>query len=110
MEYSELVKETVAFLEERKAEDIVVVDVKDRTPFTDYYVLVTAPNMRAAGAYAELLEDFFGPRVEDLHKAEGEPESGWILVDAGELVVHIFTAIKRAELNLEELLEKRKNN
>ena len=104
MTYSKLVEETVNFLEERKAEDILVVDVRNRTPFTDYYILVTAPNMRAAGAYAELLEDFFESRTDDLHQIEGEPESGWVLVDAGEVVVHIFTSIKRAEINLEELL------
>lgn len=109
MEYSKLVDETVKFLEERKAEDILVVDVKDRTPFTDYYILVTAPNMRAAGAYAELLEDFLEQRVDDLRKAEGEPESGWVLVDAGEIVIHIFTSIKRAEMNLEELLLRAKS-
>lgn len=106
MKYSKLVDDTIAFLEERKAEDIVVVDVRNRTPFTDYYILATAPNMRAAGAYAELLEDFFEPRVDDLRRPEGEPESGWVLVDAGELVVHIFIDIKRAELNLEELLNR----
>lgn len=109
MEYSKLVDETLKFLEERKAEDILVVDVRNRTPFTDYYILVTAPNMRAAGAYAELLEDFLAERVDDLHKAEGEPESGWVLVDAGEIVVHIFTSVKRTETNLEELLLKAKS-
>ena len=53
MAYPKLIKETKELLEDKKGEDITIVDVRDRTPFTDYYILVTAPNMRAAGAYAD---------------------------------------------------------
>lgn len=105
MAYPKLIKETKELLEDKKGEDIKIIDVRDRTPFTDYYILVTAPNMRAAGAYAESLEDFFQSRVDDLRQIEGQPESGWVLVDAGEVVVHIFTAPKRQEMNLEDLFK-----
>ena len=105
MAYPKLIKETKGLLEDKKGEDIKIVDVRDRTPFTDYYILVTAPNMRAAGAYAESLEDFFQNKVDDLRQIEGQPESGWVLVDAGEVVVHIFTAAKRQEMNLEDLFK-----
>ena len=109
MAYPKLIKETKELLEDKKGEDITIVDVRDRTPFTDYYILVTAPNMRAAGAYADSLEEFLQNKVDDLRQIEGQPESGWVLVDAGEVVVHIFTAAKRQEMNLEDLfkIEKR---
>ena len=109
MAYPKLIKETKELLEDKKGEDITIVDVRDRTPFTDYYILVTAPNMRAAGAYADSLEESFQNKVDDLRQIEGQPESGWVLVDAGEVVVHIFTAAKRQEMNLEDLfkIEKR---
>ncbi len=109
MAYPKLIKETKELLEDKKGEAITIVDVRDRTPFTDYYILVTAPNMRAAGAYADSLEEFFQKKVDDLRQIEGQPESGWVLVDAGEVVVHIFTAAKRQEMNLEDLfkIEKR---
>jgi len=105
MAYPKLIKETKDLLEEKKGEDIKIIDVRQRTPFTDYYILATAPNMRAIGAYADALEDFFQERVEDLRQSEGQPESGWVLVDAGEVVVHLFSAAKRQEMNLEELLK-----
>ena len=105
MAYPKLIKETKELLEDKKGEDIKIIDVRQRTPFTDYYVLATAPNMRAIGAYADALEDFFQERVEDLRQSEGQPESGWVLVDAGEVVVHLFSAAKRQEMNLEDLFK-----
>ena len=105
MAYPKLIKETKELLEEKKGEDIKVIDVRQRTPFTDYYILVTAPNMRAIGAYADALEEFYQDKVEDLRQSEGQPESGWVLVDAGEVVVHLFSAQKRQEMNLEDLLK-----
>ena len=105
MAYPKLIKETKELLEEKKGEDIKIIDVRQRTPFTDYYILATAPNMRAIGAYANALEEFFQDKVEDLRQSEGQPESGWVLVDAGEVVVHLFSAPKRQEMNLEELFK-----
>ncbi|MBR6226093.1 MAG: ribosome silencing factor [Bacilli bacterium] len=105
MAYPKLIKETKELLEDKKGEDIKIIDVRQRTPFTDYYILATAPNMRAIGAYADALEDFFQERVEDLRQSEGQPESGWVLVDAGEVVVHLFSAAKRQEMNLEDLFK-----
>ena len=105
MAYPKLIKETKEILEDKKGEDIKIIDVRQRTPFTDYYILATAPNMRAIGAYANALEDFFQERVEDLRQSEGQPESGWVLVDAGEVVVHLFSAAKRQEMNLEDLFK-----
>ena len=106
MAYPKLIKETKDLLEDKKGEDITIIDVRDRTPFTDYYILVTAPNMRAIGAYADALEEFFQNKSEDLRQSEGQPESGWVLVDAGEVVVHIFSAPKRQEMNLEDLFNR----
>ena len=105
MAYPKLIKETKELLEDKKGEDIKIIDVRQRTPFTDYYILATAPNMRAIGAYADALEDFFQKRVEDLRQSEGQPESGWVLVDAGEVAVHLFSAAKRQDMNLEDLFK-----
>ena len=83
MAYPKLIKETKELLEDKKGEDIKIIDVRQRTPFTDYYILATAPNMRAIGAYADALEDFFQERVEDLRQSEGQPESGWVPSTSG---------------------------
>ncbi|MFA6620535.1 MAG: ribosome silencing factor, partial [Bacilli bacterium] len=90
-------------------EDIEVIDVKERTPFADYYILATAPNARALSAYPDSLIEALGKAKIDVRQIEGNPESGWVVVDAGQVVVQLFTAPKREEMNLDSLLATKKN-
>ena len=93
-------------LEDHKAEDIVVVDVEGFSPFSSYYVLATATNIRQLGALSETLEEEFEKADFQDIKKDGIPESGWMIVEAGEVVVHIFLDVNRKEIDLEGLLEK----
>lgn len=101
------VKIATEYLDGAKAEDIVVVDVKEKTPFADYYVIATAPNMRALEAYSSDLEDLFIEAKMEVQRRKCVPESGWVIVDAGSVVVHLFTSEKRVLFGLDELLEKK---
>jgi ribosome-associated protein len=107
MRYPKIVTSIKKELEDRKAEDVEIIDVQERTPFTDYYVLATAPNEKALGGFADDVEEVCEKQKVDVRKMEGTPESGWVLVDAGVVVVHIFTANKRAEIGLDDLLKKK---
>jgi ribosome-associated protein len=109
MRQTKEVKLIVAALEEHKAEEIEVIDVKERTPFADFYILATAPNARALGAYPDALEEALGKAKIDIRQIEGNPESEWLVVDAGEVVVQLFTANKRKEMDLDTLLAAKKN-
>lgn len=91
-------------LEEHKATDIEVIDVTRNTPFSDYYVLATAPNERALSAIAEAVEDELAKAKIEVRQKEGLPESGWLIVDSGTVVTHLFLAAKREEIGLEDLL------
>lgn len=93
-------------LEDHKAEDIAVVDVEGFSPFSSYYVLSTASNLRQLGALSESLIDTFEKAGCSEIKTDGIPESGWMIVEAGEVVVHIFLDVNRKEIDLEGLLEK----
>ena len=93
-------------LEDHKAEDIAVVDVEGFSPFSSYYVLATASNIRQLGALSENLEEEFEKAGFIELKKDGIPESGWMIVEAGEVVVHIFLDVNRKEIDLEGLLEK----
>ncbi|MCH3908768.1 MAG: ribosome silencing factor [Bacilli bacterium] len=110
MNYPKAVKIAVKELEDRKAEEVEVVDVKENTPFSDYYVIATAPNERALGAFADDLDQAFAKNKIDIRQIEGKPESGWVIVDEGSVVVHIFTKEKRAEISLEKLLAEAKKH
>jgi ribosome-associated protein len=106
MKYTKEVNLIVKELDERKAEEIKVVDVKENTPFCDYYVIATCPNEKALGAIAEDVAEVLEANKIEVRKVEGLPESHWLIVDAGSAVVQLFTSEKRQEIALDVLLEK----
>lgn len=95
-------------LDEHKAVDITSIDVTGASPFADWVVLATCPNPRALSAIAEHLEDAFVGAGVEVSAKEGEPDSGWIVFLAGSILVHLLLERNRAELNLEEFLDKLK--
>lgn len=93
-------------LSEHKAEDIETIDVRERTPFADYYVLATAGSIRQLKALVELLEDELEKAKVDIGHIEGKAESGWTLIDAHHVIINIFTKEERARVCLDDLLKK----
>ncbi|HHY47011.1 MAG TPA: ribosome silencing factor [Firmicutes bacterium] len=89
--------------EEKKARDIVVLDLRDISTITDFFVLATGtsrPHLKAImDAIEERLEES-GHRL--LHK-EGTETSGWILLDYGDVIVHIFGEQEREYYDIERL-------
>jgi ribosome-associated protein len=91
-------------LEERQAAEIVMLDLRAITPLADYFVICTAESDRQARTLQEIL-------AEDLKKqhalrplsTEGEPASGWVLLDYNSVVVHVFSREGRTFYRLEEL-------
>lgn len=71
--------------------------------FTDYFVIATAQSPLQFSALAEYLEKNLKPEGHDLRHAEGTAASGWVLLDFGDLIVHLFTPEQRAFYRLEEL-------
>lgn len=104
---NEITKKVVKMLEEKKAEDVEVLNVEGANPFVDEIILATAPNSRAMEAYAEEAVDLLeqeGIRVQP----EGNADSEWVLVDGKDFLLHLLTAAKRKELSLEEIVAKSK--
>jgi len=103
IEPAELSQRIVDLLSERQAEDIVLLDVSQIASFADYFVIATAQNARHAGALIDLFDkELPNQGVKPLRK-EGTPDSGWVLVDLGAVIVHIFLPEERALYNLEGL-------
>lgn len=73
------------------------------TSFTDYFVIATAQSPPQFSALAEHLEKNLKPEGHDLRHAEGTPASGWVLLDFGDLIVHLFSPDQRAFYRLEDL-------
>jgi ribosome-associated protein len=91
-------------LEAHQAAQIVVLDLREITPIADYFIICTADSERQARTLQELLqvELKHEHRVRPL-STEGEPASGWTLLDYNVVVVHIFSAATRTFYRLEEL-------
>lgn len=94
-------------LEDHKAEDIKVIDVKDKTPFADYYVLATAGNIRQLNALIDAVEDELSKKKIDVGHIEGKPETGWMLIDAHHVIVNVFSKEERERISLDELLTRK---
>lgn len=106
MKNNKKVKLLLSFLEEHKAEDIEPIDVSNSTPFAETYVLATAPNLRALGAYADLVEDELEKNGFDVRAKEGTGDSQWVIIDSFDVVIHLFSREKREEIGLTQIIEK----
>ena len=89
---------------DKKGSDIVLLDLREQTVFADYFLICNGENDRQIRALAESI------RMEAKQEAgvlaygvEGLPEAGWMLIDFGDLVVHVFSPDKRDYYDLEDL-------
>ena len=99
----ELVKLCARALDEKKAEDLRVLDVREQSSITDYLVLATGnsePHLRALRVELEKAIDASGTHIVGMDVAQ---ESGWLVVDAFDVMVHVFTAENRKKYRLENL-------
>jgi len=99
----QLVKLCCRALDEKKAGDLRVLDVSAQSSITDYLVLATGtsePHLRALRVELEKAIDLSQNRIVGMETAQ---ESGWIVVDIFDVMVHIFTAEARAKYGLENL-------
>lgn len=107
MKIVESAQKAVEILNQHKVADVKVIDVSEQTPFSSNYVLGTLDNERALAAVADDLAEKLEDSGFKIRSIEGTPNSGWVLVDADDVIVHLFMPYKRKELALEDLLEKR---
>ncbi len=108
MEANELARKIVDILEENKAEDILLIDVSKQTDMANYFVLANGTSDRMIDALADYVES--GIRNDcHLHGAiQGVTGGGWMLIDYGDVIVHIFSPDRRSYYSLEDLYKESK--
>ena len=100
---TELAHRVIGLVEEKQAEDIVLLDLRQVSTIADYFVICSAASKRQSQALLDTLrEEIKKEGVQPLH-TEGEGDSGWLLIDYADVVVHIFSPELRAFYQLEEL-------
>ncbi len=99
----EVIKQVIEFLDDRKAEDIVTLDLREHANIADYFVIATGANKPHLKALYDGLQRLFkGAGFKGYHKA-GVPDSGWMIMDYHGVMVHIFERELREFYDLEKL-------
>lgn len=103
-----IARTVVTVLEEKKGEDILLLDIHDISDFTDYFVICTGTSDRMLQALADSVREKVKASHAENGHLEGDPGDGWQLIDFGGVVVHLFSPERRAYYRLEELWSKGK--
>ena len=98
----DLVKAAVRALDEKKAEDIEVIQITELSVVADYFVIANGTSNTHVRALASEVEDALSKQGVEAGHVEGRA-TGWILLDYGSVVVHVFHKESRAYYNLERL-------
>jgi ribosome-associated protein len=103
MRLNRLQKIAVTALEDIKARDITVLDVRKLTSLYDTLIIATAESNRQVNALAQHVRDRMKEAGAPIIGVEGEESGEWVLVDCGDIVVHVMQPAVRRHYNLEEL-------
>ena len=90
-------------LEEKKGEDILILDIREVAPLADYFVICSGTSHRMLDALVDAVEQEVKTRHKMRPRIEGSPGDGWVLADYGDVIVHLFSPNKRDFYRLEEL-------
>jgi ribosome-associated protein len=90
-------------LEDGKAEDLSVIDLQDKTGIADYMVIATGRSQRQVVSLAERMLQALKDQGYGRAAAEGLPHGDWVLIDAGDVIIHLFRPEVRSYYNLEKM-------
>ena len=104
-----MVKDILSIIEEKKGSDILVLDIQDISLLADYFILCTVDSGRQLNAIVEsVIPEMKTRGMYSLSGVEGTSDSGWLLIDFGDIVIHLFTPQQRAFYALDKLWKEAK--
>lgn len=99
----EMVALTVAALDDKKAEDICVIDISEVSVLADYFVIAGGNNTSQIQALADSVEEKLGKAGYPMKQIEGYQSANWVLLDFGDIIVHVFDRENRLFYDLERI-------
>lgn len=99
----ETARRLVEVLEEKKGENIILLDVTGVASFTDFFIFCNGSSNRMLTALAETVDRTARTEMGVHTKIEGKADDGWVLLDMGDIVIHLFDVDRRKYYALEEL-------
>lgn len=103
LEPAEIAKTIVDAAADKKAGDIALLDIRELSVIADYFVICTGNNARQIQAIAAAIGDKMAELGIHSRGHEGNADSGWLLMDFGDVIVHIFGPMERDFYRLERL-------
>lgn len=98
-----MAKLAISALEDKKAEDIRIIDISEVSVVADYFILASGSNRSQIQALADNVSDVLGKSGYDVKQVEGYNTANWILMDFGDVIIHIFDKENRLFYNLERI-------
>ena len=102
MEGLDVARKVVAIAEDKQAGDILLLDTRGICSFADYFIILSGDSERQVDAIADQIRHDLKEQGVYPHHIEGTSASGWLLLDYGDVIVHIFSPEERENYRLDE--------
>ena len=99
----EMTRIAVAAMEEKKAQDVKIIDIEHISTLADYFVIASGTNRNQLQAMADNVEEMLGKAGFEPKQIEGYQNANWILMDYGDVVLHLFDEENRLFYDLERI-------
>lgn len=99
----EMTRIAVAAMEEKKAQDVKIIDIEHISTLADYFVIASGTNRNQVQAMADNVEEMLGKAGFEPKQIEGYQNANWILMDYGDVVLHLFDEENRLFYDLERI-------
>lgn len=102
----DLARSIVSTLEDKKGEDILLIDIQNIASFADYFILCSGTSDRMLESLADAILETSKKQFAINAGSEGKPVDGWLVIDLGDVVVHLFSPEQRDYYDLEKLWDR----
>jgi ribosome-associated protein len=99
----QLAKAAIDIASDKKASDVLLLDIQGLTTIADYFVICSGNNSRQIQAIADTLVEDLRKQGAKLFYREGVADTGWVLLDFGDIIIHVFGPKEREYYRLERL-------
>ncbi|MDM5199788.1 ribosome silencing factor [Fictibacillus enclensis] len=103
MNEQELIELVVKAVDDKRAEDIMMLDMKGISLVADYFLICHGNSEKQVQAITREIKDVAAEKEINIRRMEGFDQARWVLVDMGDMVVHVFHRDERSYYNLEKL-------
>ncbi len=103
MEILDIAKKIVSVLDEKKAQDIVLLDIREVSTLADYFVIASGNNAKHSSSLSEYVEYELSELDIKTHHTEGQKNGDWVILDYMDIIVHVFAGDKRDIYALDKL-------